>query len=109
MVTDLQVSVVMSVFNGERYLCEALESILDQDFKAFEFIVINDGSTDTSGSVLDSYAKTDGRLRVYRHENKGLVESLNRGCEMARAPYIVRMDADDVSVKDRLSRQIEFM
>jgi hypothetical protein len=99
----------MSVFNGERFLREAIDSILGQSFPDFEFIIINDGSTDGTASMLDSYAGSDPRVRVYHQENKGLVESLNRGCGLARGKYLVRMDADDVAVRDRLMRQIEFM
>jgi Glycosyl transferase family 2 len=99
----------MSVFNGEKFLQEAVESILQQTFRDFEFIIIDDGSTDTSGSILDSYQKSDVRVRVYHQENKGLVDSLNRAWKLARGKYIARMDADDVSMPDRLTRQISFM
>jgi glycosyltransferase involved in cell wall biosynthesis len=90
-------------------LCEAVESIFDQSFRDFEFIVIDDGSTDRSPSLLDSYQRRDTRLRVYHQENKGLIESLNRGCSIAQGKYIARMDADDVAVRDRLAWQGEFM
>lgn len=103
------VSVVMSVFNGERFLRDAVESILDQSFCDFEFIIIDDGSTDRSGSMLESYERLDPRIRVYHQENRGLIESLNRGCRLARGQYIARMDADDIAVRDRLAWQIEFM
>jgi glycosyltransferase involved in cell wall biosynthesis len=103
------VSVVMSVFNGEQFLAEAVESILDQSFSDFEFIVINDGSTDRSGAMLDTFQEKDSRLRVYHQENRGLVESLNRGCSIARGKYIARMDADDIAIRDRLRSQIDFM
>jgi glycosyltransferase involved in cell wall biosynthesis len=103
------VSVVMSVFNGERFLAEAVESILSQSFSDFEFIAINDGSTDNSGTILDSYQKKDSRLRVFHQENRGLVDSLNRGCGLTQGRYIARMDADDISLRDRLSWQVSFM
>ncbi|UOA10200.1 glycosyltransferase [Methylobacter sp. S3L5C] len=103
------VSVVMSVYNGERFLREAVESILDQNFRDFEFIVINDGSTDFTGQILDSYQEKDSRMHVYHQENRGLVESLNRGCGRAQGKYIARMDADDISVINRLGWQVEFM
>jgi hypothetical protein len=108
-VTPPVVSVAMSVFNGERFLREAVESILNQTFRDFEFIIINDGSTDGTAAMLDSYAGSDSRVRVYHQENKGLIESLNRGCGLAQGKYIARMDADDIAVKDRLQWQIEFM
>jgi glycosyltransferase involved in cell wall biosynthesis len=108
MITPI-VSVVMSVFNGERFLREAMESILDQSFREFEFIVIDDGSTDSCPSILDSYREKDSRVLVYHQENRGLIASLNRGCSIARGKYIARMDADDVSVRDRLRWQVDFM
>ena len=89
------VSVVMSVFNGERYLPEAIESILDQRFRDFEFIIIDDGSTDSSASILDSYQKRDNRVRACHESHAGLISSLNRGCGLARGKYIARMDADE--------------
>lgn len=103
------VSVVMSVLNGERFLQEAVESILNQTFDQFEFIIINDGSSDNTPSILDSYRVRDSRVQVYHQENRGLVESLNRGCRLATGKYIARMDADDVAVRERLMWQVEFM
>jgi hypothetical protein len=99
----------MSVFNGEHFLREAVESILDQRFTEFEFIAVDDGSTDGSASILDSYQKSDARLKVYHPGHAGLSESLNRGCQLARGKYIARMDADDVACKDRLIQQVDFM
>ncbi len=107
--TTPTISVVMSVFNGERYLREAVSSILMQSFGDFEFIVIDDGSTDSSGQILDSYQASDGRVAVYHQENSGLSVSLNRGCALARGKYIARMDADDIAVRDRLMWQVDFM
>jgi glycosyltransferase involved in cell wall biosynthesis len=103
------VSVVMSVFNGEQYLAEAVESILGQSFDDFEFIVINDGSTDHSAAILESYMNKDTRLRVYHQDNKGIVEALNLGCAIARGKYIARTDADDIAIGDRLMRQVDYM
>jgi glycosyltransferase involved in cell wall biosynthesis len=99
----------MSVFNGEQFLAKAVESILDQTFRDFEFIVIDDGSTDRSGAILDAYRENDSRLRVYHQNNRGLVESLNWGCSLAAGKYIARMDADDIAIRDRLLWQVEFM
>ncbi len=103
------VSVVMSVLNGERFLIEAIESILLQTFTDFEFIIINDGSTDGTAAILEGYLKTDPRVRVYHQSNRGLVESLNRGCGLARGKYIARMDGDDIALPDRLLQQTTFM
>jgi hypothetical protein len=108
MVTPL-VSVLMSVLNGEGFLAEAVESILNQSFSDFELIVINDGSTDSSGAILESYQKKDPRLRVYHQGNRGLVESLNRGCALVRGRYIARMGADDIAIRDRLLWQVDFV
>jgi len=103
------VSVVMTVFNGERLLREAVESVLGQSFPDFEFVIVDDGSTDSAPSLLDYYAAIDPRVRVWHQENKGLVKSLSRGCALAEGKYIARMDADDLTVKDRLMWQVEYM
>jgi glycosyltransferase involved in cell wall biosynthesis len=107
--TTPAVSVVMSVLDGELYLAEAIESILSQSFGDFEFIVLNDGSTDSSGVILESYRKKDPRIRIVDEEHCGLAKSLNRGCAMARGKYIARTDADDIAIIDRLMRQVSFM
>src|SRR6266851_288675 len=103
------VSVVMSVYNGEAFLPEAVESILAQTFREFEFLVIDDGSKDGTAEILGGYASQDRRVRVVRHENKGRVTSLNVGIGLATGKYIARMDADDVAMPYRLAEQIEFM
>lgn len=103
-----KVTVLMPVYNGEKYLRSAIESILDQDLKDFEFIIINDGSTDRSLEIIRSY--TDPRIRLVQNEkNIGLVNTLNKGIELALGEYIVRMDCDDLSMKNRLSAQVSFM
>jgi glycosyltransferase involved in cell wall biosynthesis len=107
--TNPIVSVVMSVFNGERFLREAIDSILAQSYRDFEFIIIDDGSTDSTSAILESYSVQDSRIRVYGQENSGIVDSLNRGCELARGRYIARMDADDVSAPARLDLQAAFL
>jgi hypothetical protein len=106
---DPLISVVMSVFNGERFLREAMESILNQSFRDFELIVIDDGSTDGSAEILSSFAGQDSRVQVHWQPNRGLVEALNRGFGLARGKYIARMDADDIAVRDRLLRQSSFL
>jgi len=103
-----RVSVVMPVFNGAMYLMEAVDSILQQDFSDFEFLVIDDASTDSTPAMLASTC--DRRLRVLRNpHNLGVAESLNRGLAEARGAYIARMDADDWSDPRRLSRQVAAM
>jgi Glycosyltransferases involved in cell wall biogenesis len=99
-------SVLLPVYNGERFLADAIESILAQTFTDFEFIIINDGSRDGSGAIIDGYAARDARIRAFHQDNRGLVDTLNRGIALARAPLIARMDADDISLPRRFERQI---
>ena len=103
------VSVVMSVYNAEEYLAEAIEGILNQTYDTFEFIIINDGSTDKSLVVMKKFAAKDKRIRVVDQPNKGLVVSLNRGLKLARGKYVARQDADDISDKNRLEEQYRFL
>ncbi len=105
-----EISLIMSVYNGEEYLSEAVESVLNQTFKRFELIVINDCSTDKTGEILDRYAKLDNRVKVYTNEeNLRLPSSLNKGMEYASGKYIARMDADDICLPERLEKQYDFM
>jgi hypothetical protein len=104
-----RVSVVMPVHNGGPHLEHAVESILGQTFADFEFVIIDDGSTDSTAEVLRRHQAADRRVRVLHQEKAGLVASLNCGCGQARAPYIARMDADDIAFPDRLARQVEFL
>lgn len=106
---DPLISVVLSVYNAEKYLVEAIKSILNQTFKDFEFIIINDGSTDKSLEIIESYQKEDERIILISRENKGLIASLNEGIEKAKAKYIVRMDADDISLSTRFEEQVKIM
>jgi glycosyltransferase involved in cell wall biosynthesis len=103
------VSVVMSVFNGERHLRESIESILRQSFEDFEFLIINDGSTDGSRDILAEYQRQDRRIRLIDQENRGLTLSLIRGCAEARGRYIARQDAGDVSLPQRLAKQVSYL
>ena len=102
-----KVSVVMSVYNGERFLRQAVDSILSQTFTDFEFVVVDDGSTDGTEEILKGY--TDPRLRMIRQENTGLIGSLNRAVDIASGEYIARMDADDISSPRRLELQLEWL
>lgn len=99
----------MSVYNGERFLAEAIESILDQSFSDFEFLILNDGSHDSSRSIIDGFAIRDARIKAIHRQNRGLIASLNEMIAMARAPLIARMDADDRSMPERFARQYAFM
>lgn len=109
MASTPKISVAMSAYNASAYLDEAVSSILRQTFHDFEFIIINNGSDDGTGAILDKYQKLDSRIRVYYHEQQGLAPALNYACELARGQYIALMDADDVSLPHRLARQTEFM
>lgn len=104
---NVKVSVIMSVYNGERYLKESLESILTQTFTNFEFIIINDGSTDKTGAIL--HAIKEPRMCVYHQENQGLTKSLNRALSYSQGEYIARQDADDVSYPERLREEVTFL
>src|SRR5690349_12551287 len=98
----------MSVYNDARFLPHAVESILAQSFEDFEFLVIDDGSTDASGAYLCGL--TDGRVRLIRNpSNLGLTRSLNVGLGAARGTFVARMDADDVALPQRLARQVQFL
>jgi len=101
------ISVVLSVYNGEEYLAEAIESILAQSYKKFEFIVIDDGSTDNSLEIIKSY--TDERIILISRKNRGLVFSLNEGIKKAKGKYIARMDADDIAMPTRFEEQVTFL
>lgn len=103
-----KVTVLMPVYNGEHYLREAIESILNQSFSEFEFLVIDDGSTDHSAEIVASY--NDPRIRVLRNgRNLGLIATLNSGIEIAKGEYIARMDCDDVSLPERLEKQVAYL
>ena len=104
------VSVILPVYNGERFLREAIDSILSQTFRDFELIVIDDGSIDSSPSILAECTRHDKRVHVHMEpRNRGLVDSLNLGLRMAQGKYIARMDADDISLPDRLARQVDYL
>ena len=103
------VSVVMPVYNTAPYLAEAIDSILEQSLEDFEFIIIDDGSSDASGKILDMYQESDDRIHVVHQENSGLAVSLNVGLRAARGKYIARMDGDDISLPERFAKQVEFM
>lgn len=103
------VSVLLPVYNAEAYLTTALTSILHQTFRDFECIVINDGSTDGSGSILDRLASCDPRVRLVHRKNQGYSRCLNEALGMARAPLLARMDADDESLPSRFASQVKFL
>lgn len=104
----VKISVIMPVFNGERFLKQSIDSILNQTFKDFEFIIINDGSTDGTENIILSYK--DSRIVYVKNDiNLKLIKSLNKGINLARGKYIARMDADDISLPQRLEEEYKFM
>lgn len=103
-----KVSVIMSVFNGEQHLKASIESIFNQTFANFEFIIINDGSTDATVKIIKSY--NDARIKIINNgENIGLTKSLNKALKVAHGEYIARQDADDISMPNRLEQQLKYL
>lgn len=101
------ISVVLPVYNGARYLDEAIESVLLQDYRDLELLIIDDASTDGTQEILTRWAASDPRIRLLRNEqNSGISRSLNVGLAAARGSYIARQDADDVSLQGRFRRQV---
>ena len=100
------VSVIIPVRDGAQYVGEALQSMLDQDLADIEVIVVDDGSCDDSAAIATSIGDSDGRVKVVANRGKGIVDALNMGISLARAPFVARMDCDDVSLPDRLRLQM---
>ena len=103
------VSVVIPVYNAARFLNAAIDSILSQTYHDFEVIAVDDGSTDPSGDILADYAARDSRIKVISRRNTGIVGALNDGIAVARGNLIARMDADDISLPQRLERQVAYL
>jgi glycosyltransferase involved in cell wall biosynthesis len=104
-----RISVIVPAYNAFRFVGRALESILTQTMTDFELVVIDDGSTDGTGAIIDAYAARDPRMRVEHQANAGRPKALNRAIALARGNYIARMDADDIALPDRLQRQAAFL
>lgn len=104
-----RLSVVMTVYNGENYIEAAVQSILSQDISDIPILIVNDGSTDTSGRILAQIAKQNPHIRVFNQENRGIPESVNELFGMVSTEYVTRMDADDISLPGRFSRQIAYL
>ncbi|WP_298037722.1 glycosyltransferase [uncultured Desulfuromonas sp.] len=103
-----KVTVLMPVYNGERFLHDSIKSILQQTFEDFEFLIIDDGSSDASNEVVESFK--DSRIRLRKNKNNsGLVNVLNDGLRFARGDYVARMDCDDISLPERLAAQVAFL
>ena len=102
------ISVIMSVYNCEKYVSQAIESILNQSYSNFEFVIINDGSTDSSLEIIKKHQHKDSRIILIDQQNIGLTKSLNKGIHIAKGDYIARMDADDISLLYRFMNFINF-
>lgn len=103
-------SVVMAVLNGEKYLAEAIESVLNQTNGNFEFFIVNDGSTDSTEKIIQSYARKDDRLIYIKNEsNLGQSKSWNKAIKASKGEFIIRMDADDVCLPERFEKQHQYM
>lgn len=103
------VSVVMNVRNGEPYLEEAVQSILDQTYHHFELIVVDDGSTDNTSKILEKFKVRDSRINIITQDAKGIYYAANNGCMAAKGKYIARFDSDDISLPGRLEKQVKFL
>lgn len=103
------ISVLMPVYNVEQYLRQSIESILCQTFDDFEFIIIDDGSTDNSKALVSEYANKDPRIRFFSRENKGIVKTRNELLQLSNCQYFAIMDADDISCNNRLEEQFNFL
>lgn len=108
-----KISVVMSVYNGSNFLDQSIRAILDQTFQDFEFIIIDDASTDETPDIIKNYADQDFRIRAFRNEKNigpaGFIKNLNTGCKEAKGKYIARIDHDDISRQDRFQLQYDFL
>jgi glycosyltransferase involved in cell wall biosynthesis len=105
-----KISIIMSVYNGENYLAQSIESILGQSFNSFEFLIMDDASTDKTSEILKEFSKTDDRIKVYKQKNNiGLPKSLNELIKFSQSDIIARMDADDISINCRLEKQYNYL
>lgn len=103
-----KVSVIMGVYNGANYLEESINSIINQTFKNFEFVICDDGSEDNSLSIIENKAQLDSRIKVLKNtSNKGLGYSLNECIKVSQGKYLVRMDSDDISVENRIEKLVQ--
>jgi glycosyltransferase involved in cell wall biosynthesis len=108
-INPVKISIVMSVYNGGKYLADSLESILNQTHRNLELIIVNDGSRDDSLEIIQNYMKVDKRIILIDQKNLGLTKSLNIAISVATGEYIARQDADDVSAPNRLKLFVNFL
>jgi len=106
---EVKISVVMPVYNTpDEWLKKAIDSILNQTYSNFEFIIIDDGSTNNVPSILKEYQEKDNRIKVILGEHKGISAALNKGLKASRGEYIARMDGDDIAFPERFEKQVKF-
>ena len=106
---NFKISLIMAVYNGSSHIRESIESILNQSFENFEFIIVDDASTDATSEILREYVTKDLRIKIITNEqNLGLTKSLNRGIAISCGEYIARMDAGDTSESARFAQQVAF-
>jgi len=108
--TTIEISVIMPIYSDKEYLKDSIESIINQDFKDFEFIIVNDGASKEISNIIEKYKLEDERIKIiYHNDNQGLAKSVNDALKIAKGKYIARMDGDDISLIKRLSKQKEFL
>lgn len=108
-INQIKASVILPIYNGEAYLKLAIDSVLNQTFKDFELLLLNDGSSDSSEKIIDNYVKKDKRCKKFSWQNQGLIKTLNTGIEKAQGEIIFRMDADDVCHPQRFEKQLSYL
>jgi glycosyltransferase involved in cell wall biosynthesis len=107
--TTPKISVVMPVLNCEEYLSQAIESVINQSFQDFEFLIIYDDSTDNSLEIIESYALIDPKIKIIKGDNEGISGALNKGFDVSKGKFIARIDADDICMHDRFKDQIKYL
>ncbi len=103
------VTFLMPVYNCEKFIAQAIQSLLQQTYQNFDILIINDGSTDNTLTIIEQFQKIDPRIKFISRENRGLIASLNEALELIKTPYIARMDGDDLCHPQRLELQMQFM
>lgn len=104
-----RISVIMPAYNAQNFIRKSIESILNQTLTDLEFIIINDGSSDSTLEIIQEYQRNDSRIKILNQENRGIVKSLNRGIMHSKGDYIARMDADDICWPERLEKQLQYL
>lgn len=106
---DVTLSVLLPVYNGERYVGKTIESVLSQSYAGFELLILDDGSSDRTPEILADYAARDGRIRLFRHDNHGVGFTLSRGLAEARGTFVAELGADDLALPERFRKQVDFL